>query len=790
MNQLWYRKPARQWEEALPLGNGRLGAMVFGGIDKERIQVNEESMWYGGRVDRNNPDLKAYLPQIRELLSDGKIQEAERLLLLAGSGCPQSEHPYQTLGEIEMDYHCQGAAEEYQRSLDLDTAVSKVHFSLDGVNYEREFFISRPNGCMIIRLKSSERGKINLTASLSRGRFYDGVGKWGEDGILLYGNLGRGGVEFASMLRAKVKGGCLRLIGENLCIEAADEAILYYAADTTYHFAPEEKHKYVRTFLTEKDFPEELEYFGLGEIEQQEYLYQLALQSMLRERLSERIDVCMNTEYETLRAEHIQDYRLLYDRVQLSLDIPEDREAGALPTDERLSNSGGDIGLMKQLFDYGRYLLICSSREGDLPATLQGIWNKDFTPPWDSKYTININLEMNYWPAETCNLAECHTTLLPLLKKMQINGRKTARQMYGCRGFVAHHNTDIHGDCSPQDLWIPGTYWVMGAAWLCTHLWTHFEYTQDKAFLREAFPVMAEAALFFVDFLVEKDGYLVTSPSVSPENTYILPSGEQGSCCIGATMDNQILRHFLNGCIEAGRVLEQEVGEFKIEGIDDIKEFLAELARIKERLMPTRVGSQGTILEWMEEYEEAEPGHRHISHLYGLYPSDEITMDGTPELAAAARKTLERRLQNGGGHTGWSRAWIMNHYAKLWDGEKAYENLEKMLEKSTYPNLFDKHPPFQIDGNFGAAAAIAQMLVQSNRDRVILLPALPGAWNSGMVKGLRLVGNAEVTIAWKDGRLQTCTIRAFSDYDTTIKYREKSIQITLLAGESCEVPLS
>lgn len=789
MNQLWYRKPAKQWEEALPLGNGRLGAMVFGGIDKERIQVNEESMWYGGKGNRNNPDLKAYLPQVRKLLSDGKIREAERLLLLAGSGCPQSEHPYQTLGEIELDYHCRSKAERYHRSLDLEAAVANVHFSLDSVDFEREFFISRPGGCMLMRLKASEQGKINLTAALSRGRFYDGVGKWHDDGILLRGNLGRGGVEFAAMLRAKIKGGCLRLIGESLCIEAADEVILYYAADTTYHIASEVKERYVRRYFAENVFPEDLDYFGLNELERKEYLYQMALQSLLQEQLAERIDSCMNTGYESLRAEHIRDYRSLFGRVKLTLDVSDGNEADARPTDERLSSPCGDIGLMKQLFDYGRYLLICSSREGDLPATLQGIWNKEFTPPWDSKYTININLEMNYWPAEICNLAECHTTLLPLLKKMQINGRKTARQMYGCRGFVAHHNTDIHGDCSPQDHWIPGTYWVMGAAWLCTHLWIHYEYTRDKVFLREAFPVMAEAALFFVDFLIEKDGYLVTSPSVSPENTYILPTGEQGACCIGATMDNQILRHFLKGCIEAGKVLGDEVYGFKVDGIDDMEAFLTQIAMIKDRLMPTRVGSRGTIMEWMEEYEEAEPGHRHISHLYGLYPSDEITMDGTPELAAAARKTLERRLQNGGGHTGWSRAWIMNHYAKLWDGEKAYENLEKMLEKSTYPNLFDKHPPFQIDGNFGAAAAIAQMLVQSNRDRVVLLPALPKAWKSGMVKGLRLAGNAEIVISWKDGKLQTCSIYAFSDYDARIKYKEKTVHITLRAGENCQVPL-
>ena len=305
-----------------------------------------------------------------------------------------------------------------------------------------------------------------------------------------------------------------------------------------------------------------------------------------------------------------------------------------------------------------------------MPATLQGVWNKDFAPAWDSKYTININTEMNYWPAEPCNLSECHEPLFTLVYKLRENGRRTAKEMYGCRGFVAHHNTDMHGDTAPQDIYIPATYWVMGAAWLCTHMWTHYIYTKDTEFLKEAYPCMLEAALFFVDFLQEQDGYLVTNPSVSPENTYILPSGESGACCVGATMDFEILNDLFGACIKASKVLEGESMDFTIPGVTDVKELPGQLEEILKKLPPIRIDSTGRIMEWMEEYEEAEPGHRHISHLYALYPSEQITVDQTPELAAAARKTLEQRLKNGGGHTGWSRAWIMNHYARLWDGER------------------------------------------------------------------------------------------------------------------------
>lgn len=493
----------------------------------------------------------------------------------------------------------------------------------------------------------------------------------------------------------------------------------------------------------------------------------------------------MAREYGELLAEHEKDYREFYDRVALSL--PEKEENAALPTDERLQRiiSGGtDEGLAKLLFDYGRYLLIGCSRPGDLPATLQGIWNKDFMAPWDSKYTININTEMNYWPAEVCALPECHTALFDLIGRMREHGRSIARRMYGCRGLMAHHNTDLYGDCAPQDNWIPATIWTMGAAWLCTHLWMHYSYTQDLEFLKWAYPVMAEAALFFVDFLEEKDGYLVTNPSLSPENVYILPSGEQGCCCMGATMDLEILRELFTGCKKAAEILGDAVDEAEIPDVSDMRKLQKEINAALEKLPPIRIDSTGRVMEWMEEYEEAEPGHRHVSQLYGLYPSDQISMDKTPELAAAAAETLRVRIANGGGHTGWSRAWIINFYAKLWDGEKAWENICQMLAKSTYANLFDRHPPFQIDGNFGVTAAIAQMLVQSREQEVILLPALPKAWEQGEVKGLRLVGNAGIALAWKDGRLLQCRVTADQAYKGEIVYGSVRRTVKLKAGET------
>ncbi len=805
MSRLWYRKPAALWEEALPIGNGRLGAMVYGGTDREKIQVNEESMWLGAPVNRHNPDAKKNLPKIRALLREGKISKAERLMETSLSGCPEGMHPYQTLGEIEFffdslpggrvrksgkikDMVLGEQTTDYCRSLDLDTAICRTEFHAGGETYVREIFASQPADCLVMKFTSGSSKTVSFMAKLRRESWFDGTKKVGTNGILLYGNLGRGGYEFAMELRAAAKDGRVYVQGECLKVEDASEVTLYFTADTTYHCTVAEKEEWLGKCSREDEL-ETPSCEDFTKAEKDELWYQKALQALLAERMKKRLDQAASKSYEALQREHMEDYRRLYGRFSFSLDGADAYDA--VPTDERLTavqNGIKDIGLMQLLHDYGRYLTIAASREGGLPTTLQGLWNQEFFPPWDSKYTININTEMNYWHVEACNLSECHLPLFELLKKVQRNGRVTARQMYGCRGFVAHHNTDIHGDTAPQDTWYPGSYWVLGGAWLSTHLWMHYRYTKDKNFLQDAFPIMAEAALFFVDYLEEKDGYLVTNPSVSPENTYILPSGEMGCCCIGATMDNQILRDLFRGCLGAWEALEYRAPEdCEIPDVRDIAELMRQIRGCMNKLMPNKISKSGRILEWMEDYEEAEPGHRHISHLYGLYPGREITMDGTPELAQACKKTLEYRLKHGGGHTGWSRAWITNHYASLWDGEAAYKNIEKMLESSTYPNLFDRHPPFQIDGNFGICAAMNEMLAQADEKRIILLPALPAAWENGSVRGMRLIGGLELDMTWEKGYITQLHIRAEQDTDRMLKYNDREIPLRLVQGESMDV---
>ncbi len=808
MGRLWYEQPAAEWEEALPIGNGRLGAMVYGGVDGEQLQFNEESMWYGGAVNRINPDFAENLSKIREYIKKGEIGKAERLMDLSMSGCPDSMHPYQTLGTVSFIFEqiaglppkrngklgklaIPAGVTGFERSLELDRALCRTVFADARGRYSREFFASKPADCIVMHFVAEGQAEITFRARLRRGRAFDGVEKLGDNGVLLRGNLGRGGLEFAMALCARAKGGSLQVVGETLRVEGAREVTLIFTADTTWHYDGKEKDAYVRAYMERGwEVPVGL-CEELSELERQEYGYQAALQAFLREKLKARLERAVEMSYEELLQEHVRDYQGLYDRFAFTLENAE--KFDALPTDVRLQQAKegkADAGLSKLLFDFGRYLTICCSRKGGLPSTLQGLWNKDFFPSWDSKYTININTEMNYWHVESCNLSECHEPLFGLLSKVQKNGRLVARRMYGCRGFVAHHNTDIHGDAAPQDIWYPGSYWTLGGAWLATHLWMHYQYTRDGEFLKKAFPVLAEAALFFVDFLTQEGGYLVTNPSVSPENTYILPSGERGSCCMGATMDNQILRDLFNCCMDAWAALGKAAPEgCRIEGVESIEELMGQIESCEKRLMPTRISERGTIMEWMEDYKEADAGHRHISHLYGLYPAEQITVDGTPELAAAARKTLEYRLANGGGHTGWSRAWITNHYASLWDGEMAYASIEKMLEVSTYPNMFDRHPPFQIDGNFGICAAMSRMLVQSSSERVVLLPALPKAWKDGAVRGLCLVGNAEIDLSWRDTKVSSCVITAKSDYDTTVIYGEKRLPLHLKAGERTEIRL-
>lgn len=744
MGMLWFDKPAEEWSQALPIGNGRLGAMVSGGGKSEILQLNQDSIWYGGHIDRINPDAKSHLGEVRGLILSGKIPEAENLLRYTFSGTPRSERPYQPLGNVEMTFHETGTEiSGYRRELALEKGIVTECYTVPERKMYKEYLASYPHGVIALHMEA-EGEAISLDILLRRAKFYDHTGKLDERTIYMDAVLGAGGVSFLAAVRAQTEEGEVRVLGEHLLVRGAKELTLYIGCETSYY---EEDWKRV---------------------------------------LQEKLDKACGDGYARVREEHEKDYRALFDRVALELGEGDGKAALAaeeLPIDRRMEE-GREKGFHSDFaalyFQYGRYLLISSSRPGSLPANLQGIWNEEMQPPWDSKFTININTEMNYWPAEICGLSECHLPLFDHLLRMWEKGRETAERMYGCRGFVAHHNTDLWGDCAPQDIYIPATYWVMGGAWLCTHIWLHYAYTQEEAFLKRMYPLLKDAVLFFHDYLIEVDGKLATCPSVSPENTYILPSGVRGCVCAGSSMDNQILRDLMEGYLKASHVL----------GIQD--EVTGKTCEILQRLPGTKVGKYGQIMEWMEDYDEAQPGHRHISQLYALHPSHQITVDKTPELAEAASRTLERRLAHGGGHTGWSCAWIVNLYSRLGDGEKAYRNLQKLWSQSTFPNLMDTHPrgnghTFQIDGNLGAAAAIAEMLVQSDEDRVLLLPALPAQWTKGRVAGIALWGGGRIDLDWEGGRLVSCRVRSDRPMETTLVYGQEKKHVAVSPGQDAVI---
>lgn len=734
VNRLWYRKPAELWDEALPVGNGRLGGMVYGKTGEEIIQVNEESMWSGSSIDRRNPDCLKNLPKIRQLVMEGKIREAEELAVLAMSGIPQSQRVYQTLGEILITCNDLLEIQGYQRELDLGEAAVRSVFFCGQTEYVQEVFASRPADCLVIHRKAKGSQKLSFCCRLERKRNLDHV--WAESGNMIFYDGGNTGIQFTGALKVHSCDGTVRTIGEHLVVENASEVTLLFTAATT--------------FRTEKPYESVIDIFQKQE----------------------------KKSWNELKREHLEDYQKLFRKVELHFG--KDRLWEEIPTDEQLLEPQKYMEHLTALyFQYGRYLLISSSRPGGLPANLQGIWNNEFMPPWDSKYTININTQMNYWLADCCNLSECTEPYFEHLKRVWKSGKVTAERMYGCRGFVAHHNTDIYADTAPQDLYIPATYWVMGGAWLALHIWEHYLFTKDESFLEENYEILHDAVLFFKDFLIEdENGKLVTCPSVSPENTYIMEDGTSGCMCAGPTMDTEILTDLLNGFLKAGKVLNKS------------DSLLSDAEKILERLPELRIGKHGELLEWKEEYEEAEPGHRHISHLFGVFPSSQITVEDTPEFAKAARVSLERRLSFGGGHTGWSRAWIILLWDRFKNGEKAYENLLELFSSSTFLNMMDNHPfacergkVFQIDGNLGAAAGIAEMLVQSHNGRIQLLPALPKELPDGYVKGLCVRGNAEIEMEWKNGRLVYAELFAKSELDCILSYGSESKAIYLIPGE-------
>ena len=761
---LWFDSPATQFTQSLPLGNGRLGAMLFGDVENERIILNESSLWSGSVQDADRRDAATYLPEIRRLLIQGKNAEAEKLVYEHftchgkgsgfGSGKDVQYGSYQTLGDLNFRFDGgKGRVTDYRRQLDLETGIATVQYQQNGVLYTREVFVSAPDQVIVVRLSANQPHSINFTSALVRLERFQTTADDNE--LLMSGQLNNGtdghGMKYAVRLRVSSQGGEVKRQDNVLRVSNASEVVLLISAATDYlGFAGRKTPDPFRASRND-------------------------------------VDIAAGKSFAQLRQAHLKDYQRYFNRVSFQLDGS--KAVNKLrPTPERIKAFGygeKDPSLAALYFQYGRYLLISSSRPGGLPANLQGLWAEGVQTPWNGDWHLNVNVQMNYWPAEVVNLSELHEPLFSLISSLQGPGHQTAKKYYNARGWVAHVITNPWNFTSPGE----GADWgasSSGSAWLCQHLWDHYLYTGDKAFLKWAYPIMKGSARFYADMLIEEPvhKWLVTAPSSSPENGFLL-GDKTVHIVMGPTLDQQLLRYLFSACIEAAETL----------GID--KEFRKELKTKIVRLAPTRIGADGRVMEWLEEYKEAEPTHRHVSHLWGLYPGSEISRDNTPALASAANRTLEVR---GDYSTGWSLAYKINLWARLGDGNRAFRLLSMMLSPvgsqakkdapvagGSYENLFDAHPPFQIDGNFGATAGIAEMLLQSDQRELHLLPALPDAWSSGEIKGLRARNGFEVDMSWKNGRLTEAVVHSLLGRSCRVRYGNKLLNLKTIRGRSYSI---